>query len=284
MEIPSGVVPMGSKLAILSDIHMRDGDVDDVHDALAGAKTHIQEFEPDRTIVLGDLIQDADPEGDRRHIEVVIDQLAALEPRYLAGNHDTEHLSPDELEDLFGNELWGHETLDAVDLVYLDSSAAHLPKARSEISKVQLGLLKSVLQETRETLVFVHHPIHYRDIRSNPWFGERPELAFCASKAWVQQLFDHYGGVCATFNGHVHENNHTQYRGIDHFTINAVNKERPDSNTVTGTYALVSLADRLSVEVYDRTGFIREWSVPRGPKPHIEHDSEEAISSGTQES
>lgn len=253
---------MALRIALFADVHMRDGDHEAVTAALEDAVERIEAFDPDRTVVLGDLIQDADPEADRRNVERVLETLEPCSPRYLAGNHDTEHLEVATLASLFGNDPWGRETIAGTDFVYLDSSAAHLPKARSEIADEQLRMLEDTLEDTDGALVFVHHPIHYRDIRDNPWFGERPELAFCSSKAWVQRIVDRHGGVVAAFNGHVHEHDHTRYRGVDHFTINAVNKERPDSETVTGTHALVTLEDRLGVEVYDADGFVREWTVP----------------------
>lgn len=255
---------MPTRLAVFTDVHMRDADHEAVTASLERAVERVESFDPARTVVLGDLIQDADPAADERNVERVLDALAPLDPRYLAGNHDTEHFSADEFAALVGNDLWGREPVDGVELVFLDTSAAHLPKARSELGEDQLALLRAVLAERDEVLLFAHHLLHYRDIAANPWFGEMPELAFCASKAWVQRLLDEHGGVLATFNGHVHENHHEQYRGVDHFTISAVNKELPDSEGPTGTHALVTLdADRLHVAVYDDAGFVREWVVPR---------------------
>lgn len=242
---------------------MQDANHEAVTVSLERAATRIESFDPHRTIVLGDLIEDASPAADERNVERVIDVLNPLDPRYLAGNHDTEHVSADEFESLVGNDTWGRESVDGVELVYLDTSAPHLPRARSAVSDDQLSMLRAVLAESDETLLFAHHLLHYRDLSTNPWFGEHPELAFCASKAWVQRLVDEHGGVLATFNGHVHENHHERYRGVDHFTVSAVSKELPDSEGPTGTHALVTLSDRLHVEVYDDEGFVREWAVPR---------------------
>lgn len=252
------------RLALVADVHMRDRDRDAVARALERATERIERFDPHRTVVLGDLIQDADHGADVGNVERVLEALAPLDPRYLAGNHDVEHLSGEEFAELVGNDLGGHETVEGTDLVYLDTSAPHLPGPRSEVPDGHLELLGEVLADSDEALVFAHHPVHYRDISGNAWFGERPELAFASNKAWVQRVFDEHDGVLATFNGHVHENVHARYRGVDHFTLNAVNKELPDSRRPTGTHALVTLGEeRLRVEVYDREGFVRGWAVPR---------------------
>lgn len=252
------------RLAVFADVHMRDPDHEAVTAALETAVERVEAFAPDRTVVLGDLIQDASREADRRNVERVLDALAPLAPRYLAGNHDTAHLTGEEFASLVGNDLGGHEIVDGTALVYLDTSAADRPGARGAVPETQLDELRQVLADHDEALLFAHHPIHYHDIGHNPWFGEHPELAFAANKAWIQRAIDGHGGVLAAFNGHIHEHDHSRYRGVDHFTINAVNKERPDSETVTGTHALVTLeSERLRVEVYDREGFVGEWAVPR---------------------
>lgn len=252
------------RLALVPDVHMRDRDHDAVAAVLEQIVERVQRFDPDRTVVLGDLIEDAGREADVRNVERVVEALAPLDPRYLAGNHDVERLSPGEFAGLVGNDLGGHETLGGTDLVYLDTSAHHVSGPGGAVPEDHLDLLGEVLADSDEALVFAHHPIHYRDLADNPWFGERPELAFAANKSLVQRVIDEHGGVLATFNGHVHENVHARYRSVDHFTVSAVNKELPDSDRPTGTHALVTLGDgRLRVEVYDRDGFVREWAVPR---------------------
>lgn len=252
------------RLALIADIHMRNADHEAVTRVLDRAVDRIEGFAPDRTVVLGDLVEDADPAADRRNFDRVRAVLDPLAPRYMAGNHDTEHFTASEVAERLGTELGGHETVAGTDLVYLDTAAAHLPAARSAVPEEQLELLGTVLAATDEALVFAHHPIHYRDLSDNAWFGEHPELAFCSNKAWIQRRFDEFGGVLATFNGHVHEFHHARYRAVDHFTINAVNKEHPDSEAPTGSHALVTLDDdRLRVEAFDRDGFRTAWEVPR---------------------
>jgi 3',5'-cyclic AMP phosphodiesterase CpdA len=252
------------RLGLVADVHMRDRDHEGVTETLETAVERIEAFGPDRTVVLGDLIQDDDHAHDVRNVERVVETLAPLSPRYLAGNHDIQQLSGEEFEALVGTERGGHERVAGVDLLFLDTSAPHLPRARSAVPDEQLQLLRDTLADSETALLFSHHLLCYRDISDNPWFGELPEMAFCSNKAWVQRVLDDHGGVLGAFHGHVHENAHARYRGVDHFTINAVNKELPDSEEPTGTHALVELdEERLRVEVFDREGFVRAWEVAR---------------------
>lgn len=136
--------------------------------------------------------------------------------------------------------------------MFLDSSAPWLPGARGEIDDDQFQYLESVADRGQDLVVFVHHPIHYHDVRDNYWFGEYPERAFCGNKKEVYSLLE--GSVRFTFNGHLHEVHHEGYRGADHFTIGSFNREVPDAG-VTGTHAVARIeGDPIEVDVFDETG------------------------------
>lgn len=250
------------RLGLIADIHMQDDHHGAVTSALEAAVDRIGTFDPHRTVVLGDLIEEEeDRNADLRNVDRVTDTLAPLEPRYLAGNHDVVTLDGPELVDRFGNALAGHETVEGIDLVYLDTASPGTPRWRAEVGPAGRHLLDEALAGATDALVFAHHPIHYLDVTDNRWFGEHPELAFPADKGWVTRLLADHPAARATFNGHLHV--HNLERGpVDHFTINAVNKERPDSDGPTGTHALVTLDEHLRVEVYDLDGFVHAWEVP----------------------
>lgn len=251
------------RLGLIADIHMQDGDASAIEASLDPAIDRIAAFDPHRTVVLGDLIEDEGPDHDRRNLERVLETLAPLDPRYLAGNHDGRNLTEADLVERFGSPLSGTESIEAVELVYLDTACPGGPRWRVEVGSEGRARLEEGLTAGREVFVFAHHPVHYHDIADNPWFGNHPELAFAADKGWIRRLLVDHGTALATFNGHLHEHDHTVTADTHHFTINAVSKERPDSTQPTGTHALVTLDDRLSVEVFDTEGFVRGWEVPR---------------------
>ncbi|WP_434531511.1 hypothetical protein ACODNH_21135 (plasmid) [Haloarcula sp. NS06] len=55
--------------------------------------------------------------------------------------------------------------------------------------------------------MFVHHPVHLREIGSNYWFDTIPEEAFCGDKRLLLDAIDAgpEKAIRATFNGHLHE-------------------------------------------------------------------------------
>jgi len=255
-----------TRIAVVGDIHLGASDDEAVLDELDRVVDGFDAWDPATVIVTGDLVEDRDPETDERNVRRVVETLDAADApvRYLAGNHDAVALDTGTLADLFGNDLWGHESVGGVDLVYLDTSSPHLERSRAEVSEPQLAMLDDVLPASEGALVFAHHPVHYHDVTDNAWFGEHPELAFPGNKARVTRRFEEHGTVLATVNGHLHELHHERHRETDHFTLNAFNKEHPESEGVTGTHALISVGDeRLSVEVHDSGGFVRELVVPR---------------------
>lgn len=248
-------------IGLITDIHLNE----DVREpALSALRDVVDRFNdevrPAYVVVLGDVIHDADSEArDESNLRDVVGVLADLDcpVRYLRGNHDVENLERDALTDALGQEPWGDVVVDDLPLVFLDSSAPWLAGARGEVGDEQRRYLERVAAGADDLVVFVHHPIHYHDVRENYWFGEYPERAFCGNKKEVYSLLD--GAVRCTFNGHLHETHHERYRGADHFTIGSFNREVPDAG-VTGTHAVARFdGDGVEVDVSDRTGLLESY-------------------------
>jgi 3',5'-cyclic AMP phosphodiesterase CpdA len=250
------------KLGLISDVHLRSGNREAVLDELSDVVDRFDDsFEPAVTVVLGDLVQHAEtPDDDREHLRAVVETLADLDSpvTFLAGNHDVMNLGSDELTTVLDQDLWGR--VDGTDLFYLDTSAPWQPGARGAVSDDQLAFLDEELEDVDDAVVLSHHPLHYYDISDNYWFGERPERAFCGNKHEVNEVLAAHD-VRAVFSGHLHETHHTRYRGADRFSINAFSKELPDSG-VTGTYAEVTLDDRLEVRVVEGDRMTRTFELP----------------------
>lgn len=250
------------KIGLVADVHLQSENRESVLDGLSAVVDRFNDsFEPDRTVVLGDLIEHAETaRRDRERVRAVAKALADLDSpvTYLAGNHDVMNLSSEELAATLDQNLWGR--VDGTDLLYLDTSAPELAGPRGAVTDDQLAFLDDELDSKGDRLLFAHHPLHYHDVRDNCWFGETPEEAFCGNKKAVNRIVDR-DDVLAVFNGHLHETDYTRYRGVHHFTVNAFGKERPDVD-VRGTYAEVTLDDRLTVRVVEGDRLTRTFEVP----------------------
>lgn len=236
------------RIAILSDIHLRTRYRGRIQSALERTIEEIDRFDPDYVICLGDVIEGETRIRDAAHIEWVRDRLAFDAPtRLLAGNHDVDNLGLDRLSVLFDNSLSGLEWCQEEPLLFLNTATPRLDSARGEISADQFNLIERAMSLEQPVTVFVHHPIHYRDLTDTVWWSESPERAFCGNKRSVNEALNSNAVRCV-FNGHLHETDRTRYNGIDHVTINAFSKETP-TLPVTGTHAEVELGSTVDIEV-----------------------------------
>lgn len=253
------------KVGIISDIHLRSAHERAVMAELERALDRLDAIDPDHLVVLGDLIEDEDPETDRRHVRTVRAAFDGLgvPVTYLLGNHDVERLSRADLRDLLSVERFDGR-IEGSDLFYLDSSAPERSGAQGAVSEEQLAFLDRELADAEGAVVFVHHPLGYRDLSGNHWFAEEPERAFCGNKREVNDVLARHD-VRAVVNGHVHETAHVRYRGVDHLTVSAFAKERRDQ-PVTGTYAELTVDDGISLRVVegDRMAVTFEIPTPSG--------------------
>jgi predicted MPP superfamily phosphohydrolase len=251
------------RIGIVSDVHMRTQDREAVCNELASVIDRFNTgFQPDLVVVLGDIIEDGDTAAeDADNVDRVRDILGDLDApvRYLLGNHDVEHLSRDDLSDILGQELWGQERIAGEQIVFLDSSAPELSGARGEVTDDQLSLLEDAAHQ--EPLIFIHHPLYYRNLEDTYWWDTYPERALCGNKKEVNQVLD--GQAALVVNGHIHENDHTRYNRINHVTVNAFNKETRESG-VTGTYAeLTVTAEELELVVKEQDTLVNRVELER---------------------
>lgn len=237
---------MSLRIGLVSDVHMRSAYREELTTELSGVVDRFERFDPDLVVALGDIVEDETAESDHEHVAMVREQLSFGPPlRMLAGNHDAMNLSLETLRSLFGNPLGGIVRIEGETLVFLNSAAPRLGNPRGEIDAESLDLLER-LDPDEPVTVFVHHPLHYRDLSDSIWWATRPEEAFCGNKTAVNEILEERSVRCV-INGHLHDPAHTRYRGIDHVTINAFSKETPDV-PITGTYAELEIDETVRIE------------------------------------
>lgn len=237
---------MTLRLGVVSDIHMRSGYREELTAELSRLRARLEQFDPHLIVALGDIIEDETAELDREHVALVREQLSFGPPlRMLAGNHDVMNLSLETLRSLFDNPVDGVVRTGGETLAFLNSAAPRLGNPRGEISEEGFELLGRLDPEEPAT-IFVHHPLHYRDVSDSVWWATRPEEAFCGNKRAVNETLENLSVRCV-INGHIHDSNYTRYEGINHVTINAFSKEKPDV-PVTGTYAEVEIGETIRIE------------------------------------
>lgn len=191
------------RIGLLSDVHFgTDTEFQKgtyAPSLLKGFVEHMEEFNPQLIVELGDRINNISAEQDRiqltRFRSALMDLTCGFE--YVLGNHDIAYLTKVENEELVDKQMLSvrHKAGGGFSLIYLDSEDPDLPYLNFEL-----------LEGTERTVfVFSHRPLLSVELRQNRLFN--PEVAqHCPwGKEFLQQLVD--GGwfpIC--IHGHLHWN------------------------------------------------------------------------------
>lgn len=243
-------------VAILSDIHMRDGYLEEITAELQAVLAEIDRHDPAHAFVLGDLIEDGGSKAaDRENVRRVHTLLSdwGVPTTYLLGNHDVELLDKGELGDLLGQQqFYGVVEVGETAFVYLDTAYDALRGAMGRIGVDQLQWLDTQLDAFSDVILLAHHPVGNFDLTENTWFADYPERAYLWERKEVLEALSHCDGVHGTISGHIHQTEHTDFWGVSHVSVNAFSKEVPDT-PLTGTYGVISLDNTPEIAIQTRS-------------------------------
>ena len=183
------------------------------------------ELQPDLLVNLGDDIEDESRDADLvRYTECQdILRTAKAELVNVAGNHDTVHLTRDDL-----TRIWRHDgpLFYSMDRAHLHLVVLHTLERKDvdvRIPQAQLEWLKDDLaRTTRPTIVLMHHSASEQDLSDSFWFKGLQHLALVKERAELRSILEASGKVRAVFNGHVHRNHLDVIAGIPYVTIQSL--------------------------------------------------------------
>lgn len=215
-----------------------------------------EELRPDLLVNLGDDIEDESREADlARYTECQsILRSANAELVNVAGNHDTVHLTREDLTRIWGREGMLYYSLDrgGFHLVVLHTIERKDVDAR--IPRAQLDWLRDDLARTSlPTVVLMHHSASEQDLSDSVWFSGRSHLALVHERRELRAILEESKKVRVVFNGHVHRNYLDVINGIPYVTIQSLteNLDEDAPGRPAATYALATLDDeRTIVRVY----------------------------------
>ena len=239
-------------IGVIGDLHLEPSVEKQVFETFEATLKKFEEFDIDKLVVVGDVIQETDPETDERILARFVERLATAEYdfRIVFGNHDVKTLSTGEVESIVGHDNWLIDTDE--ELCFLDSSAPHLSDGRDEIPKAQVQALTDHFDSLDNVLIFVHHPIPFGDSRGNYWFSETPEQAFCGNKESILSRLDP-DKVAAVINAHLHEWGVVEYRDIMHFTLDAFTHHQHPERT-SGGFTVINRGTPLTITQHRSDG------------------------------
>lgn len=210
----------------------------------------------DVVVHLGDVIEDADLETDRRNFAAVISELRGLRVPILhvTGNHDTRVLKQTDLDELRGAGPSFPAAVNGVELLVLPT---YSKDGRCCTTTEDLATLAEQLEVgSGPALLFAHHGLGDQNLKGNPWFEHAPHLALLDRRKEVQALVSSHPRVQAVFNGHLHWSNLVFHDDRPYFTIQSLteNVAAPDEPPVpAAAWALVEVWDSaVGVDVFGR--------------------------------
>jgi 3',5'-cyclic AMP phosphodiesterase CpdA len=254
------------KFALISDVHFGPAAY---HEGKLRKLTHeaerlTREFvarmnrdeRPDLVINLGDVLEDRDRARDLANYETFVRVLDDLEAPVLhvAGNHDTIHLTRDDLArlwkhdgDLHYSRVFGDVHFTVLHTVEVKDTAVHLPESQFE------WLTADLARAVHPVVVLMHHPASEMEVAGNRWFEKAPHICRVAERRRLQRLLADSGKVVAVFNGHVHWNHFDVVANVPYVTLQSMTENLDDDapGRPAAAWALCELsAHRLLVTVH----------------------------------
>jgi predicted MPP superfamily phosphohydrolase len=161
------------------------------------------EVTPDLVINLGDVIEDESPEQDRARYSHFVGMLREIGKPVLhvAGNHDTIHLTPDQLCELWGTESSVTYSRDIEGIHFAVLRTIEHRGERIELPAEQIRWLEEDLAATAlPSIVLMHHPASEMRLEGNRWFEKRPNLCRVVERRALRDVIQRSGKVLAVFN------------------------------------------------------------------------------------
>lgn len=245
------------RIGLVADIHVVPGRKEEIYSAFEELMGTLSDT--DHIVLMGDMVAsgstgtyEENPDRAVEFMEGIVSRAEEVEApvTYLLGNHEVTDLSTETVVGIIDQEPFGRFDIAGEDAIVLDTSAPHVHGSRGEVTEEQLDFFEETLPEVEDALLFTHHPIHYHNVEDNVWWDVYPERAFCGNKKEINHLIEHHGGVRAVFSAHLHEHDHTVFKGLDHVTIEPFSRKTPGSGP-TGAHAVVDIDDSMKVKMQD---------------------------------
>jgi 3',5'-cyclic-AMP phosphodiesterase len=206
---------------------------------------------PDLCVNLGDDIEDESHDADLARYRACVDLLrgSRAELVNVAGNHDTAHLSAEELL-----SVWAREDVDKLHYSF-DRGGYHFvvlhTRERKDrdvtVGEEQLRWLRDDLSRTSApTVVLMHHSAADQDLTGNRWFEGSPHICLVEERRELRAILRESGLVRVVFNGHLHWNHLDVVDGVPFVTLQSLIENLDDDapGRPAAAHAIVHLEPR----------------------------------------
>lgn len=250
-------VSFTSELGILSDLHARSEDKEELIHQIRNAVEKFNKRNISKVIILGDVIHESENrEEDINRLQRIVDVIhsADFDSLFVPGNHDVAAFDIETFLDIVDqDDDYGTFKINrSLDGIYLNSSSPEMEDSRGYIPEDQIEFLKNTLDDTeKQNIIFSHHPIHYHEIPNDSWFKQHPECVFAHNKYKVEEVVSERDNVLATVNGHAHIGNIVKKNETVNITASAMNYYMPTHEGLTGYHSVLEVSEcRIEFDEY----------------------------------
>ena len=235
---------------------------------------------PDAVIDLGDRISDVDHDTDlvlEREVQAMfapIDQPV----HHICGNHDRDHISIAENEQILGQRLV-NETIDldgwTVVLFRADAKVQRQPDGARSFAMPEADLLwlaGVMATATQPLAIFSHVPLSGHDQTGNYYFQNKPEFSRYPNTDRIRAVIESARVPVICFSGHVHWNTLTTVKGVPYITLQSLTETFTTHPDPSGAMAVLDLGiDEIALDVRGLDAFhvrlplqqvARRWLTP----------------------
>lgn len=257
---------MTLRIAIVADIHHGAPSHTKRGDAALGLMADFAAWAnaeaPDLVLDLGDRISDIDEATDLRLEAEVADAFGAVAApvHHVCGNHDRDHLSVAQNEDILGQSL-GNEVLDLgawqVALWRADARICRDPGRRGfNLPEEDLLWLSRTVQAAEKPLLVVSHvPVSGHSQTGNYYFQRNPEYSRYPESDRVRLALAQARVPVVCLAGHVHWNTVTTVDGIPHLTQQSLTESFTTQGEPAGAWGMLTLGEDAHWRVHGRDPF-----------------------------
>ncbi|RQG92065.1 metallophosphoesterase family protein [Natrarchaeobius chitinivorans] len=253
------------EIAVISDIHLRRELEAEIVAAIEDCLSYIEHHtDVSYVFVLGDLITHSrSVEEDKqrfRTLRAIFDNYQ-VSPVWLLGNHDVMTVSRPSIGDILDQEkFFGQITIGSRSILYLDTSWPESQSPNGFLDRGQLEWVKETVEERKNVVILLHHPVGFFNLDNNPWFRHYPERAYLANRKELHEILTRNNTTFLTISGHIHATQLSESPTMPHISINAFSNERP-SKPLTGEFAIVRFDEGVSIEIRNEKRVLRTYHV-----------------------
>lgn len=247
------------RLCLVADVHHGDQS----HTKLGHtAERLMEEFTafcnrqaPDLVIDLGDRISDVDHATDLKLEREAAQFFSPINSpvKHICGNHDRDHLSVAENEEILGQAL-GNEVVDLDDwqiIIFRADTFIHRPGGFKMPERDLLWLAGVIAEATKPTAVFSHVPLSGHRQLGNYYFQNNADFAeYPDATDRIRAILATARVPLACFAGHVHWNTCNFIQGQPHITLQSLTESFTTVPNPAGAYAMLNLTDQVDWQVF----------------------------------